>query len=210
MAILSAPELHYWGGGKGEIETCAQRVFCRKLNSEQLLFEGGFNIIGIFCSVQLPSVSESTFLPELMQARDRLLLISNIHSSCLSNMVFRIYHKHNRLQSSFVQFIGSNSIFIDSLVIRTENAVKFVELLQKIEKIKDSQKSCQYLEKLKIVSDEKTYPITINMFDTTSTFYSSSSEPANGILNFNSLHGSFLLHANLFLHYFSNFFFCGD
>ncbi len=43
----------------GEIEVCDHWLFCTKFNSQQLLFEQFFDIIGNFCSFQ--PESESTF-----------------------------------------------------------------------------------------------------------------------------------------------------
>ncbi len=37
---------------QGEIDICAQRLFCTKLNSEQLLFEAFLDMMRIFGSVE--------------------------------------------------------------------------------------------------------------------------------------------------------------
>ncbi len=55
ISIYRGTKLH----SRGEIDVCAQWIFCIKVNSEQLLLEQFFDIIGNFDSVQ--PKSESTF-----------------------------------------------------------------------------------------------------------------------------------------------------
>ncbi len=39
-------------GGEGEIDKCARKLFCTKLNPEQLLFEPFFDVMRIFGRIE--------------------------------------------------------------------------------------------------------------------------------------------------------------